>query len=85
MPTDIRTGSVVMLGQREAPVRHHTGPLGADHLTAVVAVGALLWIVGTALVLSWRDSGDRLRGILSEFDEPGAPAAEAESRTADVR
>jgi hypothetical protein len=35
---------------------------------ALVAIGALLWILGNAFVLSWRHSGDRLRSILSEFD-----------------
>lgn len=81
MPTDTRTGTVATVGPRETPAttRHHTGPFRVDHLTAVVAIGALLWVLGTALVISWRDSGTRLQGILREFDDPGA------SRTADRR
>ncbi|GAA4481870.1 hypothetical protein GCM10023191_001310 [Actinoallomurus oryzae] len=59
-----------------AATHHHTGLFHADHLTAVVAVGAVLWILGTAFVTSWQDSGNRLRGILSELDEHHDPHAE---------
>lgn len=77
MPTDTRTGTVATVGPRETPAtaRHHTGPLSAEHLTALVAIGAVLWLLGSAFVISWRDSGTRLRGILREFDETRAPRA----------
>jgi hypothetical protein len=85
MPIDTRTGTAATVGPREAQaaVRHHAEAPHADHLTAVVVIGAVLWLLGTAVVISWRDSGHRLRGILSEFDEPGAPRADA--RTPDRR
>ena len=78
MPKDTRTGTMAAVKQREAltSAHHHTALLRADHLTAVVAVGALLCIFGIAFVVSWRHSGDRLRGILSEFDDHGTPPAE---------
>jgi hypothetical protein len=82
MPTDTRAGTVAPVARRQAPAHHHTGPLAADHLSAVVAIGALLSLLGTVLILSWRDSGHRLRGILSEFDEHRGPHAD---RRADVR
>jgi hypothetical protein len=64
--------------QREAltSAHHHTPLFRADHVTAIIAIGALLWIIGAAFAISWRHSGDKLRGILSEFDNHGTPAAE---------
>lgn len=69
MPTDTRMDTVTALGPRGAPTatHHHTAPLRADHVTVVIAVGALLWLLGMAFVVSWRSSGDRLRAILNEF------------------
>jgi hypothetical protein len=75
-PTDTRTGTVATVARPQEPAHQHTGSLASDHLTAVVAIGALLWLLGTAFVLSWRDSGHRLRGILGEFDEPCGPHAD---------
>ena len=78
MPKDTRTGTMATVKQREAltSAHHHTALLRADHVTAVIAIGALLWILGIAFAISWRHSRDTLRGILSEFDDHGTPPAE---------
>jgi hypothetical protein len=78
MPEDTRTGTMTTVEQREAlrSAHHHTALLRADHVTAVIAIGAMLWILGLAFAISWRHGGDKLRGILSEFDDHGAPPAE---------
>jgi hypothetical protein len=78
MPEDTRTGTMATIEQREAltGAHHHTALFRADHVTAIIAIGALLWILGTALASSWRHSGDKLRGILIEFDNHGTPPGE---------
>jgi hypothetical protein len=48
--------------------RHHAPLLSSGHVTVVVAIGALLCVLAMAFAVSWRDSGDRLHRILSEFD-----------------
>jgi hypothetical protein len=70
MPKDTRTGTVANVGQRKAltSTHHHTALLRADHVTTAMTLGAVLWLLVIAFVLSWRHSGERLRGILSEFD-----------------
>lgn len=57
------------VARRHVPVatHHHT-----DDLTAIIAIGALLWLLGTVFVISWQDSGHRLRGILDEHHDPPA-------------
>ena len=77
MQEETRTGTMATVQQREAltSAHHHTALLRAD-VTAVVGIGALLWILGLAFAISWRHSGDGLRGILSEFDDHGTPPAE---------
>jgi hypothetical protein len=81
MPEDTRTGTMVTVKQREAltSAHHHTTLLRADHVTAIIGIGALLWILGTAFAIGWRHSGDKLRGILSEVDNHGTPPAEQRS------
>ena len=78
MPKDTRTGTTAIMGQRQTltSTHHHTALLRANHIAAVVAIGALLWILGVAFVISWRHSGDRLRSILSEFDNHDSPPTE---------
>jgi hypothetical protein len=91
MLKDARTDAMATVARREAPTstHHHTTLLRTDHVAAVIALGALLWLLGIAFVVSWRNSGDRLRGILSEFDNDDTPPAEQgdeiNGRTADLR
>jgi hypothetical protein len=49
-------------------MHHHTPLFSADHTSVMVAVGALVCLLGAAFALSWRDSGDKLRSILGEID-----------------
>jgi hypothetical protein len=78
------------VGRPEAltSTHHHATLLRADHLAAVLALGASLWLLGIVFVVSWRNSGDTLRGILEEFDDDTPPAEheyEVNVRTADFR
>jgi hypothetical protein len=49
---------------------HHTPLVSPDHIAVIVAVGTLVCLLGAAFIISWRDSGDKLRSILSEIDSP---------------
>jgi hypothetical protein len=49
---------------------HHTPLFSPDHIAVIVAVGTLICLLGAAFAISWRDSGDKLRSILSEIDSP---------------
>lgn len=40
-------------------------------------IGALVFLLGIAFVLRWRDSAERLRGILREFEHPPNPLPES--------
>jgi C4-dicarboxylate-specific signal transduction histidine kinase len=90
MLNDTRTDAMATVARREAltSTHHHTALVRGDHLAVVVALGAFLWLFGIVFVVSWRHSGDRLRGILSEFHDD-TPRAEQEyevnARTADLR
>jgi hypothetical protein len=72
MSADARTHAAITGGQPGHNVlgstHHHTALLGAEPVVAAVAVGALLLLLSARFVLSWSESGDRLRRILSEFD-----------------
>lgn len=90
MLKDTRMDAMAALARREAltNAHHHTALLRPGHLAAVLALGASLWLFGIVFVVSWRHSGDRLRGILREFDDEEPPPAEREhegnARTADL-
>jgi hypothetical protein len=72
MSADARTRAAITVGQPGhnalISTHHHTALLGTGPVIAALAAGALLVLLSAKLVLSWRESGDRLRRILSEFD-----------------
>lgn len=72
MPADERTHAATSVGQRGygavTGAHHHASLLSSGHVTAAIAFCTLLCLLGAAFALSWRHSGDRLRSILSEFE-----------------